>query len=162
LQHRKTRHIISSGDYWLPLDLRSFLFEYSGAVPSSLAGFAQRMEEALERLHGIEEWVPRLLELREGSEGTLHAWFCRMVAGVMEPLRAAADCLVVVEKRKPRELVGCFHAVEEWGADLEAFLKDVGAVFLEAARAAEYVRGVAGSVVVLRRLRGLRLVRPLW
>ena len=155
LQHRKERYEIPGSAYNLPLDLRSFLFEYAGTFPECLDPFMEAWGELSGTLGRLEDWFIRL------RGGEMETAFHEMVEAVITLLRRMCDILAAVKKQEPPELSGNHHAVAEWRDDLGALRKRVGEIFVCAARDAG-VGNIDGAVTTLKEIKRLRLLRLTW
>ncbi|KAF8247688.1 hypothetical protein K440DRAFT_681716 [Wilcoxina mikolae CBS 423.85] len=126
---KPTVSIIPTGSYNLPLDLRTFLFEYSGPDPPSLREFRRLAEVLGEKVRGEGEF--------DGKR-------------VLETMEEMLTVLKHLEKQRPEELRGNWDVVQEWREDLEVARRGVRRVVRLGMNGEETMRG-------LRRVRLVRL-----
>jgi len=157
-QHKRTRGVVPTGDFRLPLDLRTFLIDRR-QTPRCLWEFVGQAEALMVQLRATDARLETMRDAaRKGDSEAVRADFCAMVSAAMDPLRSMLWILKRLEKECPTELRTNRHAIEEWREDTGLVMRKVAKWFVEAARAAE-TTGLDEAAKVLARMRKPRLLK---
>jgi hypothetical protein len=150
--HKKSNYSIPAGSFRLPLDFRSFLFEYTGQTPNSLNELLDVTDEFLEAVREAEGKFVAILETAAVEERNSVYWT------VWGPLKRMRGILATLQQEQPEELNENFTAIEEWQDDAKITADEVTRCFLETNRLME-TKGFAEAAKQFASLKKIRLFR---